>query len=233
MFLKMMGAMPGYIYATDAESVYVNLFVGGKASIRLNGAAISVRQTTRYPWSGSVKIEIEPSLPVAFALMLRIPGWCTGESVKVNGQRLSTSERTRGYLRIHRNWRQGDVVELEMPMPVRQMRSNPLVQANAGRVAITRGPLVYCLESFDNQDSIRLLRVSSGARFSEEFRDDLLGGIVKIRTTGGANSEPRNGLYFASDSAGANRPATITAIPYYANANRGSVEMAVWIPIEA
>jgi uncharacterized protein len=113
------------------------------------------------------------------------------------------------------------------------MRSNPLVQADAGRVAIMRGPLVYCLESTDNGDSIRLLRVASGARLSEEFRDDLLGGVVKIRTTGVANSEPRNGLYFASDSGPANRSATITAIPYYANANRGSVEMGVWIPIEA
>jgi DUF1680 family protein len=233
MFLKMMGAMPGYIYATDADSVYVNLFVGGKASIRLSGAAISIRQTTRYPWSGSVKIAVEPSVPASFALMVRIPGWCSGETVKVNGQRVATDERTRGYLRILRTWQQGDVVELEMPMPVRQMRSNPLVQADAGRVAIMRGPLVYCLESTDNGDSIRLLRVASGARLSEEFRDDLLGGVVRIRTTGVANSEPRNGLYFAADSGPANRSATITAIPYYANANRGSVEMGVWIPIEA
>ncbi len=113
------------------------------------------------------------------------------------------------------------------------MRSNPLVQADAGRIAIMRGPLVYCLESTDNQDSIRLLRVPAGAGFSEEFRDDLLGGVVKIRTTGVANSEPGNGLYFTSNSAPTDHSATITAIPYYANANRGPVEMAVWIPIES
>jgi len=233
MFLKMMGAMPGYIYATDKDSVYVNLFVAGKASIKLSGAEISVRQTTRYPWNGNVKIAIEPNTPADFALMLRIPGWCSGESVQVNGQRVATSERTRGYVRIHRTWQRGDVVELEMPMPVRQMRSNPLVQANAGRVAIIRGPLVYCLETADNQDSIRLLRIPSEARFSEEYRDDLLGGVVRVRTNGVAINEQGNGLYYSSDSGPARRSAAITAIPYYANANRGPVEMGVWIPNEA
>jgi DUF1680 family protein len=233
MFLKMMGAMPGYIYATDKESVYVNLFVGSKASIRLNGTDLTVRQTTRYPWNGNVKIAVEPSAPANFALMLRIPGWCSGESVKVNGQRVATSERTRGYVRIPRTWQQGDTVELEMPMPVRQIRSNPLVQANAGRMAISRGPLVYCLETADNRDSVRLLRVSSGARFSEEFRDDFLGGVVRVKTSGVAINDPGNGLYFPSGSGPAGRSAAITAIPYYANANRGPVEMAVWIPVEA
>jgi DUF1680 family protein len=233
MFLKMMGAMPGYIYATDKDSVYVNLFVGGKASIRLNGTDLSVRQATRYPWNGNVKIAVEPSVPANFALMLRIPGWCSGESVKVNGQRVVTSERTRGYVRIPRTWQRGDVVELDLPMPVQQIRSNPLVQANAGRMAISRGPLVYCLESTDNRDSVRLLRVPSHARFSEEFRDDLLGGVIKLQTTGVTTSEPGKGLYFASDSGPADHSTAITAIPYYANANRGPVEMGVWIPIEA
>jgi DUF1680 family protein len=234
MFLKMMGAMPGYIYATDADSVYVNLFVAGKASIRRSATEISISQTTRYPWSGSVKIALEPSVPTNFALMVRIPGWCSGETATVNGQRVDTSQRTRGYLRILRTWRQGGVVEVEMPMPVRQMRSNPLVQADAGRIAIMRGPLVYCLESTDNRDSIRLLRVPAGARFSEESRDDLLGGVIKISAAGIANSEPAgNRLYFPLNSGPADQSATITAIPYYANANRGAVEMAVWIPVES
>jgi DUF1680 family protein len=233
MFLKMMGAMPGYIYATDVDSVYVNLFVAGKASIRRSGTEISIRQTTGYPWSGGVKIAIESSIPANFALMLRIPGWCSGESVKLNGQRVATGERTRGYLRILRTWQQGDTVELEMPMPVRQMRSNPLVQANAGRIAIMRGPLVYCLESPDNRDSIRLLRVPAAARFSEDSRDDFLGGVVKISAAGIEKSEPGNGLYFPLSSDPADHSATITAIPYFANANRGPVEMAVWIPVES
>jgi DUF1680 family protein len=232
MFLKMMGAMPGYIYATDANGVYVNLFVGSHASIHMNGSSVSVKQTTRFPWSGSVKVAIEPSIPVAFPLMVRIPGWCTGESVKVNGQQIATDERMRGYLRILRRWQPGDVVELEMPMPVRQIRSNPLVQADIGRVAIMRGPLVYCLESADNRDSIHLLSIPSGARFSEEFSEELPGGVMTVRTNAVSTAIPDRGLYFPSDQKPARQPATITAIPYYANANRGPVEMAVWIPVD-
>jgi DUF1680 family protein len=233
MFLKMMGAMPGYIYATDEDSVYVNLFVGGRTSIQMNGATVSVEQKTRYPWSGKVKLSVDPSQPVSFAIMLRIPGWCSGETVRVNGRQVATTVRTRGYLRIHRTWQAKDVIELEMPMPVRQMRSNPLVQANAGHIAIMRGPLVYCLESVDNRDSVRMLSIPPGAAFSTEARNDLPGGVIAIKTTGVASTEPHGGLYFASDSAPAKHPATLTAIPYFANANRGPVAMGVWIPVEA
>ena len=232
MFLKAMGAMPGYIYATDENSVYVNLFVGSKASMRMNGSAVSVRQSTRYPWNGNVKIEVEPSQPATFALMVRIPGWCTGETVKVNGQRVDSGNRTRGYLRIQRDWHASDVVELEMPMPARQMRSNPLVQANAGRTAIVRGPLVYCLESADNHESVRLLSLPHESRFSAEVHEDLPDGVVALKTTGVTSSNKSGGLYFASDTKPAARPSVITAIPYYANANRGPVEMVVWIPLE-
>jgi hypothetical protein len=179
-----------------------------------------------------VKIAVEPSAPANFALMVRIPGWASGESLKVNGQRVATSERTRGYVRIARTWQPGDVVELEMPMPVQQIRSNPLVQANAGRMAISRGPLVYCLESADNRDSVHLLRLPANARYSEEFRDDLPGGVIKVKTTGFATREPGKTLYFASESSPADHSTSITAIPYYANANRGPVEMGVWIPVE-
>lgn len=232
MFLKMMGAMPGYIYATDEDSVYVNLFVGSRASIQMNGSAVSVKQTTRFPWSGNVKIAIEPNRPVAFALMMRIPRWCAGESVKVNGRQIATDERSRGYLRILRTWQPGDVVELEMPMPVRQMRSDPLVQADTGRVAIMRGPLVYCLESVDNRDSIHRLSIPTGVRFSEEFSEELPGGLMTISTDAVSRPVPDRGLYFSSDQKPPRRPAAITAIPYYANANRGPVEMAVWIPVD-
>jgi DUF1680 family protein len=232
MFLKMMGAMPGYIYATDADSVYVNLFVGSHASVQMNGAAVAVKQTTRYPWNGNVKISVEPSQPSTFALMVRIPAWCTDESVKVNGQRIASGERTRGYLNIHRTWQAGDVVELEMPMPVQQVRAHPLVQADAGRMALMRGPLVYCFESADNQAAIRSLGLPSEARFSTESREDLPGGVVAVKTTGVANSGPGGDLYVTSQRKLAKQPATITAIPYYANANRGPVDMAVWLPEE-
>ena len=179
-----------------------------------------------------MKIEVEPGQPGTFALMVRIPGWCTGETVRVNGQRVDSDKRTRGYLRIQRDWHPSDVVQLDMPMPARQMRSNPLVQANAGRAAIVRGPLVYCLESADNHDSVRLLSLPQEARFSAEVHEDLPDGVMALKTTGVANSNSSGGLYFASDAKPARRPSIVSAIPYYANANRGPVEMEVWIPLE-
>lgn len=235
MFLKLMGAMPGYIYATGADGIYVNLFVGSRASVEINGTPVTLKQSTKYPWNGSVRVSVEPASPAAFDLMLRIPAWCTGETVSLNGQRIPSDQRLRGYLRINRKWQAGDVVELEMPMPVRKVRANPAVQADIGRVALMRGPLVYCVESTDNAQSIRALSIPAAASFSTDFREDIPGGVMAIKTTANDNSqmEKRNELYFSSAPPAVPRPAQLVAIPYYANANRGPVDMAVWLPIDA
>jgi DUF1680 family protein len=234
MFLKMMGAMPGYIYATDDDSVYINLFVGSCATLKVNGANIVLRQTTQYPWDGAVRITLEASHPRPFNLMLRVPQWSGDAEIKVNGQSVPTSERVRGYVRIHRTWQKGDVVELAMAMPARFVAANPLVQADAGRVALMRGPLVYCLESADNGIHTRTLALSADQKLSTELWADKLGRVVTIKGTA-AISEGKtqeNGLYTSAvETASSSQP--LTAIPYYSNANRGSVEMAVWIPLKS
>src|SRR5262249_36776672 len=112
MFLKLMGALPGYIYATDADSLYVNLFVASKASAAVGNTQVSIKQNTRYPWEGAVKISLAPANPTAFHLMVRIPAWCRQAAVKINGQAMPEVERVRGYARLHRTWKQGDTVEL-------------------------------------------------------------------------------------------------------------------------
>lgn len=231
MFLKAMGAMPGYIYATDEEGVYVNLFVGGHATIEHNGTPLIMRQTTRYPWDGRVRIAVEPQRPMPFAVMIRIPGWCNGETLTVNGQRVQTESRVRGYVRLHRTWQAGDVIDLDMPMSARRVHANPLVQADAGRVAIMRGPLVYCFESADNDAPVRTVSLPAGATLSTEFTDELPAGIMTVKASATAKSDRRNGLYFSDPEAVKSRPTTLTAIPYYANANRGPVDMAVWVPV--
>jgi hypothetical protein len=116
--------------------------------------------------------------------MLRIPGWCSGETLRVNGQRIDTGTRVRGYVRIARTWKSGDVVELDMPMPVRQVRANPMVQADAGRVGLMRGPLIYCVESADNNDHVRTMSIPVRANFSTEFREELPGGVLLIGSVG-------------------------------------------------
>lgn len=230
MFLKLMGMMPSCIYATDADSVYVNLFVGSRATMVVSGSNVAIRQTTGYPWDAHVHIAVEPTQPATFAVMLRIPEWCRDETVRINGQRIPTDQRIRGYLRIVRTWKGGDVLELDMSMPVRQVYANPLVQADVGRSMIMRGPLVYCVESVDNSD-VPGLHLPTSARFGTRFDQATLGGIVVITAPGAVTEVPSQTLYATSPQAYRARPADIAAIPYYANANRGPVDMAVWLPL--
>lgn len=229
MFLKLMGALPSYIYATDGDSVYVNLFVGSKAKMELGGVRVSIRQTTHYPWEGVVRISVDPAQSSPFAVMLRIPGWCTGESVKVNGRSISTAQRVRGYLRISRTWSPNDAIELEMPMPLRQVFANPLVQADVGHSAIMRGPIVYCVESADNSLFSQLLLPRS-ARLTAKFDQGMLGGMVVVTAQGAVTSSPAQVLYSSRPDAYPARSIAITAIPYFANTNRGPVDMTVWLP---
>jgi DUF1680 family protein len=232
MFLKLMGAMPGYIYAADSDSAYVNLFVGSRATLPLPQTKVEVRQTTRYPWDGNVRIAVQPAQPAEFNLMVRIPGWCPEATLKVNGQALTDAERVHGYVRVHRLWQPGDSVELNMPMPVRAVRAHPLVTADAGKIALMRGPLVYCLESADNGDQVRAYAVRSQEAFSTQHHQELLGGITVVKGSAWT-FEPQNWndtLYRAVTEVPAPKATEFTAIPYYANANRGPVNMTVWVP---
>jgi DUF1680 family protein len=239
MFLKLMGALPGYVYAKDEGGIYVNLFVGGEAEVGFRGGRVGLRQETGYPWDGHVRIAVEPEEPGAFDLYVRIPGWCQGESspddlyviegrptegaarLEVNGEAIEAPEMVRGYARIRREWKAGDVVELDLAMPVRRVRANPRVEADRGLVALMRGPLVYCVESSDNPSGIDSLFVPEGAAFATAYRADLLGGVVEIR--GAVRSVVRE------DGGRREAPAELVAVPFYASANREPCAMRVWL----
>jgi DUF1680 family protein len=231
MFLKIMGALPGYIYAQDASSFYVNLFVGSRAKLLVNGIKVSLRQTTQYPWDGDVKLTIEPERDVTFALNVRLPEWCGEPELRENGQSISSIEQSRGYARLQRPWRRGDVVELSLPMPVQRLKAHPKVEANIGRVALQRGPLVYCLEAVDNHGHVRDLVLPAAAQLTARHRGDLLGGLTVIQ--GPALSVQRatwpDQLYLFSANVPGVTQTQFTAIPYFANANRQPGEMEVWI----
>jgi len=240
MFLKITGAMPGYIYAKDSSGIYVNLFIGSRVETQLPGGKVALRQTTGYPWQGDIRIAVEPENPGEFDLNVRIPAWCQGAStpndlyqiigrptegaarLKINGQVIEHPEMVRGYARLHREWKAGDVIELSMDMPVRRVEAHAL-KADVGRVALMRGPIVYCVESCDNGDHIRSIFVPPNAEFSTEHREGLFGGVTVLRGkvaalqgTGNDGLEPLS--------------MEMTAIPYAFNTNRGPVEMAVWLP---
>lgn len=239
MFLKLMSALPGYIYAQEPGAVYVNQFIGSHASLVVNDANVEIKQTSRYPWDGEIKIEVTPEKPAAFTLFIRIPGWCEGSdsdenlykiigrpnagaaTIKVNGRSIGKFEKVRGYAVLKRNWKAGDVVELKFDMPVREVRANSNVQADLGRVALMRGPIVYCAELVDNSQGIHQLVVGPKTSFKTEFKPDMLGGVMVI--------EGRVRSYSADGDKISASPARLTAIPYYASANRGPSSVSVWL----
>ena len=240
MFLKLMSALPSYIYAQEPGAVYVNQFIGSHTSLVVNDSQVGIKQTTRYPWDGKIKIEVTPVKPTSFSLLIRIPGWCEGPvsddelyqivgrsstgaaTVKINGHSIGKLDMVRGFAELKRNWKAGDVVELNLDMPVRQVRANPRVQEDRGLVALMRGPIVYCAESVDNPQGLRQLVVGANTSFKSKFEPDLLGGVTLIE--GQVQSYNINGDKISTS------PALLTAVPYYASANRGPSSVRVWLP---
>jgi DUF1680 family protein len=241
MFLKLMGAMPGYIYAQDKSGIYVNLFVGSKARIELDGKEVVLKQTTEYPWQGAVKIVVEKAKAGEFDLHIRIPGWCQGPSapddlyqsdkhppggtacLKVNGKEVKSPEIARGYATVRRRWKAGDFVELTLDMAVQQVKAIAQVEADKGRVALMRGPIIYCFEGNDNGGAVQNLIVPPGTEFTPKHLSNLLGGVTVLNATA-------QGVFVTGANQVVSVPFDLTAVPYYVNANRGTCSMQVWMP---
>ncbi|MEA3407319.1 MAG: glycoside hydrolase family 127 protein [Chloroflexota bacterium] len=212
------------------EGIYVHLYVGGSGTFDVDGREVVLSQETRYPWEGEVTITVQPEARVRFPLALRIPGWSRGATLQVNGQPVDVaSQLERGYVKLERVWEPGDRVVLDLPMPVERVEAHPSVAEDCGRVAIQRGPLVYCLEQVDNGPNLRGIVLPADAELQATFKEGLLGGVVAIE--GEAKRRDRgqwdNALYRTVPSASETVP--IRAIPYYAWANREPGEMLVWI----
>ena len=240
MFLKLMGAMPGYVYAQDKSGIYVNLFVGSTAQVQLAGQKVVLSQATDYPWQGEVKIRVETARAKEFDLHIRAPSWCAGAAaaddlyqfqnrpasggmhVKVNGKAFQNLNIVRGYANLRRPWKSGDLVQVSFDMPVLRVKANDRVEAAKGRVALVRGPMVYCFEGTDNGTGVQNLVIPSGTEFTPEFRSDLLGGISVLHATA-------TGVFKTAVDQVGSVPFKVTAIPYFANANRGTCPMQVWM----
>ena len=240
MFLKLMGALPGYIYATDADGLYVNLFIGSRAQIGLEGEKgkrLSLTQTTNYPWDGDVRLAVDPERPATFDVRVRVPAWCRGGvmngglytmpmagpdafRISINGEPVASPTIVRGYAVLRRQWRAGDKVRIHMAMPAQLVRADDRVESDRGRAALMRGPIVYCLESHDNRGRVRDVWLPERASITSDWRPELLGGVTILRAA--AERLPLGG--------GKPFETEVVAIPYYANANRGPAEMIVWVP---
>lgn len=234
-------SLPGYVYAVKDKDVYVNLFMSNEANLEVDKKGVVLEQQTRYPWDGDVAVSVKKNKAGAFAMKIRIPGWVRGQvvpsglyrysdgkrlgySVKVNGQPME-SELQDGYFTIERRWKKGDKVEVHFDMEPRVVKAHAKVEADRGRVAVERGPLVYCAEWPDNDFDIMSVLVNRRPQFETVEKPDMLCGLTEIKTGAQVLGYDSEGRLTASD-------VELTLIPYYAWAHRGSGNMMVWLPQE-
>jgi len=233
-------SLAGYFYSTSDDGLYIHLFHNSELNWRLaNGTPLKIVQKTNYPWQGTVDIEVSPSSPAEFAVYLRVPAWSNASTVSVNGKAVAGASS--GYLSIHRRWSTGDTIHLALDMSPQILEANSRVVENNGRVAVQRGPLVYCLEQLDQPQGVALTDVAfsitsakPGGGFTESFEKNLFDGVVVLHHEGVALQTPdaRRSLYFpASTSLCKSTAIPLTFIPYYAWANRAPSPMQVWTPL--
>src|ERR1700676_5283214 len=234
------GSLPGYFYSTSNDGVYVHLYDNSELDWHLeSGTGLKVTQKTNYPWDGKVEIAVTPSQPSDFVFYLRIPGWADRVQVAVNGQDVA-GVKAGAYLPIRRRWSSGDRITLHAEMTPELLEANPRVADDTGRVAVRRGPLIYCLEELDQPTGVELSAVAmelgkrTETEFQSEMREDLLGGVLLLRHEGVSydRSASGNTLYPRYTGATARTvKVPLTFIPYYAWANRQATSMQVWIPL--
>jgi DUF1680 family protein len=232
---RMLASIGSYFYSTGDDGVWVHLYAQGSVKLKLNGHNLSLRQVTKYPWDGKVRFEIDITKPQKFTLHLRVPSWCEVWRLAINGN-ISPKIKLQsdGYVEIEREWHAGDVVDYQMAMPIRMVWAHPAVRSLHGKVAIERGPLVYCLEGVD-QPGIALdqIEVDPEAFLNDKFTvkhsDDLLGGIsILVGEASAVDENSLDGRLYRYQEL-PTKPIEIKAIPYYAWDNRASGEMRVWL----
>jgi hypothetical protein len=241
---RFVASVAGYAYAVRDREIWVNLFAASDAEIATAAGKLRIAQRTRYPWDGDVVLELQPPHDgCELTLRVRIPGWARDEPIAsdlyrfadapapaptlaVNGERVPL-ELEGGYATLARAWNRGDTLYLSLPMPVRRVRAHADVAADRGRVALQRGPIVYCVEGHDiDGGRVRNLQLADDAELTTSFRADLLRGVQVIEGTAQAWTRAEDGALSA-------REAAFTAIPYHAWAHRGKGEMQVWLAREA
>lgn len=228
--VRVLPSLPGYIYAVQDDNVYVNLYIGNRASFPVGEEGLRISQKTNYPWDGKVELSIENNQILTASMNLRIPGWARNEvmpgdlysyidgqeaavQVLVNGEKVEIDYQN-GYVTVEkRDWKKGDKIELDFEMPVRKVLTHEAVEANKGKMALERGPLVYCAEEVDNPMGVLNMSLSKEADFSYRYDQGLFRGLGKIE----GKTSPAHGMK------------AFTAIPYYAWAHREMGEMAVWL----
>lgn len=241
--LRTLASLGGYAYAVQDSHPFVSLYAQGEATVTVGSSKVELAQTTDYPWAGSVKLRVTPEKPGEFTLCLRIPGWVEGRplpgdlytyddakpakwTLLVNGKKTIVRPKN-GFAMIHRTWKAGDEVTLDLPMSVRRVAGNPKIAATRNQVALERGPIVYAFEGVDNGGSVFDAVLPANAKITFKHRKDLLGGVTVLEVD-------RAGRAVREDSGRVGmKRARLLAIPYAVWANRGLSPMAVWLACDA
>jgi hypothetical protein len=227
---RLLTSLGSYVYSTTNDDILVHLYAASTTALTVGGRSVTVRQETAYPWDGVIHLQIEPTTPEEFNVRLRIPGWCKEARLSVNDEDAQIADALQnGYVCIARRWQSGDRIVLHLEMPAERIYAHPDVRADAGRVALQRGPLVYCLETADNALPLQRIRLPAAAELGSQFIPDLLGGVTVIRgaALALATDDWSDMLYRAAPARPL--PHTLVAIPYFAWDHRQPGEMCVWI----
>ncbi len=234
--MRLVASLGHYVATRDDTGVQIHQYAPARIATRLaSGRSLGLRMETRYPWEGSVRLTVEDGDGSPWALALRVPEWSGRAAVRVNGDAVGAAPDSRGYLRLERDWRGGDAVEVDFPMAARLVEPHPAIESTRGAVAIERGPLVYCLEQADQGDvPIDELTIDAAAPLVSRWAPELLEGVEVVRATGARvdTASWRGRLYrpVGSGAPPSRQRIELTAIPYYAWANREQGAMRVWVP---
>jgi DUF1680 family protein len=234
---RLLPSIPGYMYATNNQHLFINLFINSKSTVVINHSKVNIEQQNNYPWEGNLTFKVNPNqTSLSFTINIRIPGWAKGVAIPSNLYHFSnhTSNKTiisingkvtaysvvNGYAVLNRTWKPGDVIAMQLPMDVKTIQANPNLKDNIGKIALQKGPLLYCAESADNSGSISSFVFQNNCTFSSKFDSNLLNGINLIKATAFQQTDTLNPTKTIQ--------VPFTAIPYYAWANRGKGEMMLW-----
>ncbi|PWG80906.1 ATP-binding protein, partial [Pararcticibacter amylolyticus] len=224
-----------YLYSVSDKGLWFNLYGGSKLSTKLkDGSTVKLTQETAYPWDGNISVSFESAPSKAFSVMMRIPGWCRGAALKINGKAQQEELTSGTYATITRKWKKGDRIELVLPMNATLVESNPLVEETRNQVAVKRGPVVYCLEAKDLPQNVKMFDVAipSNAAFTPKEITVSNSNLVALEGEGILTGKKNwsNQLY-REISQDKPEPVKIRLVPYYAWGNRGHSDMEVWIPV--
>lgn len=238
--VRLLPSVPGYVYAQKDDKLFVNLFMSSHVSLRILNKQVEITQENNYPWDGDLKFTVNPKSSLTFSMLVRIPGWAQNEAIPsnlynfqnnsdkktvitVNGKAIDYKIEN-GYATLNRKWKRGDVIRVNLPMEVRKVVANNNVKNDIGKIALQRGPVMYCAEWIDNNGKASNIIIPPNTTFANEYRADLLNGVEILKADVPAILIDPKGENLHTEKQ------HFMAIPYYAWANRGKGEMMIWFP---